>query len=82
VLHELNDSLNAAPYLLGHNLLAHDLEMCRLVDTSLPFLQKPAIDTIVYRNGSMIFVLINLYAARFIKEFTEHQNFLLRLKDG
>jgi ATP-dependent DNA helicase RecQ len=39
VLHELNNFLNDAPYLLGHNLLAHDLEMCRLVDASLPFLQ-------------------------------------------
>jgi len=47
VLHELNDFLNDASYLLGHNLLAHDLEMCRLVDASLPFLQKPAIDTLL-----------------------------------
>ncbi|MDP3839204.1 MAG: hypothetical protein Q8Q54_09810 [Methylococcales bacterium] len=47
VLHELNDFLSDAPYLLGHNLLAHDLEMCRLIDASLPFLQKPAIDTLL-----------------------------------
>lgn len=47
VLCELNDFLSTAPYLLGHNLLAHDLEMCRLVNASLPFLQKPAIDTLL-----------------------------------
>ncbi|MDD1606924.1 MAG: RecQ family ATP-dependent DNA helicase, partial [Methylococcaceae bacterium] len=47
VLRELNDFLSDAHYLLGHNLLEHDLEMCRLVDASLPFLQKPAIDTLL-----------------------------------
>lgn len=47
ILRELNDFLSAAPYLLGHNLLAHDLALCRLVDASLEFLQKPAIDTLL-----------------------------------
>jgi len=47
VLCDLNEFLSDAPYLLGHNLLAHDLELCRQVDSSLAFLQKPAIDTLL-----------------------------------
>jgi ATP-dependent DNA helicase RecQ len=47
VLCDLNEFLSDAPYLLGHNLLAHDLELCRQVDSSLAFLQNPAIDTLL-----------------------------------
>ena len=47
VLRQLDTFLKDAQYLLGHNLLAHDLELCRQVDASLEFLQKPAIDTLL-----------------------------------
>ena len=47
VLHELDEFLKEAAYLLGHNILKHDLELCRLVNPHLGFLQKPAIDTLL-----------------------------------
>lgn len=47
VLHELDDFLKQADYLLGHNIIKHDLELCRLVNPNLVFLQKPVIDTLL-----------------------------------
>ena len=47
VLCNLNEFLADAAYLLGHNLLEHDVELCRQVNSSLAFLQKPAIDTLL-----------------------------------
>ncbi|CAG1021455.1 partial ATP-dependent DNA helicase RecQ, partial [Patescibacteria group bacterium] len=47
VLHELDEFLKDADYLLGHNIIRHDLELCRLVNPQLVFLQKPVIDTLL-----------------------------------
>jgi len=47
VLAELDTFAQAAPYLLGHNILHHDLPMCRAAAPTLALLAKPAIDTLL-----------------------------------
>lgn len=46
VLAELDDFARDAAYLLGHNILRHDLPICRAIAPDLKFLNKPVIDTL------------------------------------
>lgn len=46
VLTELDAFIQEADYLLGHNILRHDLPVCRAIKPDLEFLNKPAIDTL------------------------------------
>ncbi|MGZ8193171.1 MAG: RecQ family ATP-dependent DNA helicase [Methylobacter sp.] len=46
VLAEFDAFCQDATYLLGHNILRHDLEVCRAVSAKFDFLNKPAIDTL------------------------------------
>ena len=46
VLQELNKFAAGADFLLGHNLLQHDLPVCRALQPALAFLQKPVVDTL------------------------------------
>lgn len=43
---ELDSFANEAEYLLGHNLLHHDLPILRALAPSLRFLTKPVVDTL------------------------------------
>ncbi|MGZ8237933.1 MAG: RecQ family ATP-dependent DNA helicase [Methylobacter sp.] len=43
---ELDDFACDAAYLLGHNLLRHDLPICRAIAPDLKFLNKPVVDTL------------------------------------
>ncbi len=45
-LAELDDFGRNAEFILGHNILAHDIPCLRKRDTSLAFLRKPAVDTL------------------------------------
>ncbi len=45
-LAELDDFASQADYLLGHNLLHHDLNICRAIAPHLNFLNKPVVDTL------------------------------------
>ncbi len=45
-LAELDDFAGDAVYLLGHNLLRHDLLICRAIAPDLKFLNKPVVDTL------------------------------------
>jgi len=45
-LAELDDFADDAAYLLGHNLLRHDLPICRAIAPDLEFLNKPVVDTL------------------------------------
>ena len=45
-LAELDDFAGDAVYLLGHNLLRHDLPVCRAIAPDLKFLNKPVVDTL------------------------------------
>ena len=46
VLAELDDFISSADFLLGHNILRHDLPVCKAITTDLALLSKPAIDTL------------------------------------
>jgi ATP-dependent DNA helicase RecQ len=46
VLAELDEFAGDADYLLGHNLLDHDLPVCRSVHSGLRLLNKPVVDTL------------------------------------
>ncbi len=46
VLAELDSFTKEAVYLLGHNILHHDLPLCRAISTNLDFLSKPIVDTL------------------------------------
>jgi len=46
ILAELDDFAAEADYLLGHNLLRHDLNICRALAPTLTFLNKPVVDTL------------------------------------
>lgn len=46
VLRELDEFAFDADCLLGHNLLRHDLPVCKSLSPKLSFLQKPVIDTL------------------------------------
>ena len=45
-LAELDDFASDAVYLLGHNILRHDLPICRAIAPDLKFLNKPVVDTL------------------------------------
>ena len=45
-LAELDDFAGDAVYLLGHNILRHDLPICRAIAPDLKFLHKPVVDTL------------------------------------
>ncbi len=45
-LAELDDFAGDAVYLLGHNILRHDLSICRAIAPDLKFLHKPVVDTL------------------------------------
>jgi ATP-dependent DNA helicase RecQ len=45
-LAELDDFASDAVYLLGHNILRHDLPICRAIAPDLEFLNKPVVDTL------------------------------------
>ena len=45
-LAELDDFAGDADYLLGHNILRHDLPICRAIAPDLKFLNKPVVDTL------------------------------------
>ena len=45
-LAELDEFAGDADYLLGHNLLRHDLPVCRAIAPHLKFLNKPVVDTL------------------------------------
>ncbi len=45
-LAELDDFAADADYLLGHNILRHDLPICRAIAPDLEFLNKPVVDTL------------------------------------
>ncbi len=47
VLAEFDAFAADATYLLGHNILEHDLPVCRAISPQLKFLQKPAVDTLL-----------------------------------
>ncbi|MGR9043680.1 MAG: RecQ family ATP-dependent DNA helicase [Gammaproteobacteria bacterium] len=46
ILAEFDDFISEAEFLLGHNLLNHDLPICRAVSPHYGFLTKPVIDTL------------------------------------
>ena len=46
VLSELDTFANQADFLLGHNLLGHDLPVCRVLLPDLACLNKPVVDTL------------------------------------
>ncbi len=46
-LNELDTFARDVTYLLGHNLLQHDLPVCSAISTNYDFLTKPVIDTLV-----------------------------------
>jgi ATP-dependent DNA helicase RecQ len=46
VLAELDEFAADADYLLGHNLLNHDLPVCRALSPNLKLLSKPVVDTL------------------------------------
>ena len=45
-LAELDGFNSDAVYLLGHNILRHDLPICRAIAPELEFLKKPVVDTL------------------------------------
>jgi len=47
ILAEFDDFVRDATYLLGHNILEHDLPVCRAISSELKFLNKPAVDTLL-----------------------------------
>ena len=47
VLAEFDDFARDATYLLGHNILEHDLPVCRAKSSRLKFLHKPVVDTLL-----------------------------------
>ncbi|MCK9609416.1 MAG: hypothetical protein M0R33_23555 [Methylomonas sp.] len=47
VLRELDAFAAGAEFLLGHNLLGHDLPVCRSILPKLACLQKPVVDTLI-----------------------------------
>ena len=47
VLAEFDDFARDATYLLGHNILEHDLPVCRAISSQLKFLSKPVVDTLL-----------------------------------
>jgi len=46
-LAEFDDFASDAAYLLGHNILEHDLPVCRAISSQLKFLNKPVVDTLL-----------------------------------
>jgi len=46
-LAEFDDFARDAIYLLGHNILEHDLPVCRAISSQLKFLNKPVVDTLL-----------------------------------
>jgi ATP-dependent DNA helicase RecQ len=46
VLAELDAFASNSTYLLGHNILRHDLPICRAIAPNLEFLKKPVVDTL------------------------------------
>ncbi|MGZ5053893.1 MAG: RecQ family ATP-dependent DNA helicase [Methylobacter sp.] len=46
-LAEFDDFAADAVYLLGHNILEHDLPVCRAISSQFKFLQKPVVDTLL-----------------------------------
>ncbi|MGZ4957569.1 MAG: RecQ family ATP-dependent DNA helicase, partial [Methylobacter sp.] len=46
-LAEFDDFAGDAIYLLGHNILDHDLPVCRAISSQLKFLNKPVVDTLL-----------------------------------
>ncbi len=47
ILTELDDFSANATYLLGHNILDHDLPICRAISAQFKFLTKPVVDTLL-----------------------------------
>jgi hypothetical protein len=47
ILAEFDDFARDAAYLLGHNILEHDLPVCRSISSQLKFLSKPVVDTLL-----------------------------------
>jgi ATP-dependent DNA helicase RecQ len=47
VLAEFDAFCRHATYLLGHNILEHDLPVCRAISPQLKFLNKPGVDTLL-----------------------------------
>ncbi|MCX7097711.1 MAG: RecQ family ATP-dependent DNA helicase [Methylococcales bacterium] len=47
VLAELDSFAQEADFMLGHNLLQHDLPLCRAINPRLKLLDKPVIDTLL-----------------------------------
>ncbi len=47
VLAEFDAFAGAATYLLGHNILEHDLPVCRSISSQFKFLSKPVVDTLL-----------------------------------
>lgn len=46
VLKEFDEFANPAEFLLGHNIILHDLPLCHAVDPNLNLFSKPVIDTL------------------------------------
>jgi len=46
VLNEFDDFAKNAGFLLGHNIIGHDLPLCSALNPQLAFLNKPVIDTL------------------------------------
>jgi len=46
-LAEFDDFAGDAAYLLGHNVLEHDLPICRSISSQFKFLSKPVVDTLL-----------------------------------
>jgi ATP-dependent DNA helicase RecQ len=46
-LAEFDDFAGDATYLLGHNILEHDLPICRSISSQFKFLGKPVVDTLL-----------------------------------
>ncbi len=47
VLQELDHFARTADFMLGHNLLQHDLPVCQALQPQLNFLNKPVVDTLL-----------------------------------
>ncbi|MBL6986547.1 MAG: RecQ family ATP-dependent DNA helicase [Methylobacter sp.] len=47
ILAEFDDFARDATYLLGHNVLEHDLPACRAILSQLKFFNKPVVDTLL-----------------------------------
>ncbi|MGZ8234739.1 MULTISPECIES: RecQ family ATP-dependent DNA helicase [Methylobacter] len=47
ILAEFDDFARDAAYLLGHNILEHDLPVCRSISSQFKFLSKPVVDTLL-----------------------------------